>query len=100
MPSVKDTINFVGGGIFGNTIFDATNSVSRFDNVQNNDQMSSGVIIILLIAIIIFIMNCVATYKLTNSALQTVLCVLFGVFYVVLAYSYYGLSGYKFQKKI
>jgi hypothetical protein len=98
--SVKDAVNYLGGGLLGNTLFGDATSVSRFDNVQNNNQMSTAIIIVLIIIIIIiFIMTCLATYKLTNSKLQTFLCFLFGVAYIVIAYIYYGLSGYKLQKK-
>jgi len=56
-------------------------------------------IIIVVIAILIAILMLMATYKLTGSGLQTLLCLLFGFFYIALAWIYFGFSGYKFAKK-
>jgi hypothetical protein len=71
-----------------------------FENVENSSTAASAtLIIILLIIVIVCILLAVATYKLTNSALQTILCLIFGMFYIVIAYIYYGLAGYKFIKK-
>ena len=57
------------------------------------------IVIIVIMAIIIEILILMATYKLTGSGLQTLLCLLFGFFYIAFAWLYYGFSGYKFAKK-
>lgn len=58
----------------------------------------AGIIIIVLIFVAFWIMSLVATYRLTGSALQVVLCVLFGWLYLFFAWIYYGLTGHKFVK--
>ena len=77
-----------------------------FDNVPTDAPVASPstaltatVITILVIIILVCILLAIATYKLTNSKLQTILCLLFGIFYIVIAYIYYGFSGYKFIQK-
>ena len=52
-----------------------------------------------IIGITISILVLMATYKLTDSGLQTFLCFFFGMYYLVVAFIYYGFSGYKFVKK-
>ena len=73
----------------------------RFENVQTsgNTAASATLITILVIIVIVCILLAVSTYKLTNSVLQTILCLIFGMFYIVIAYIYYGFAGYKFIKK-
>jgi len=68
--------------------------------VQYIESMSMGLLIFILVLIVIFlILLLIATYKLTNSGLHTLLCFLFGIVYVLISYIYYGLAGYKFTKK-
>jgi len=57
------------------------------------------VIFLLIIAITISILILMATYKLTGSGLQTILCLFFGRYYLMFAFIYYGFAGYKFVKK-
>ena len=66
---------------------------------ESSTVASATLITILVIIVIVCILLAIATYKLTNSKLQTVLCLLFGMFYIVIAYIYYGFSGYKFIQK-
>ena len=40
-----------------------------------------------------------STWKLTGSKFQVVLCLVFGVLYVMFAWIYYGLKKYKFTKQ-
>jgi hypothetical protein len=66
------------------------------------EESSGGIGFLIFIAILLLvtaILLIVSTYKLTNSGLQTFLCFLFGLFYIVIAYIYYGMAGYKFAKK-
>ena len=73
---------------------------TTFSNVAKPSTAFTPLIIVILIIIVIrYILLLIATYKLTNSALQTVLCFLFGIIYLTFAYIYYGFSGYKFTKK-
>jgi len=66
---------------------------------QPSKVLTAGVIIILIIIVIIYIALLVATYKLTHSVLQTILCFLFGIIYLITAFIFYGFYGYKFAKK-
>ena len=74
-------------------------SSSPFANVQQKENVSSGstFIIVVLIALLIVFMSCKATYNLTDSLLQSILCFLFGGLYMYFAFLYYGFSGYKFK---
>ena len=65
----------------------------------NSSALGAVVITILVIILIIYILLLIATYKLTHSVLQTLLCLIFGIIYLTFAYIYYGFSGYKFAKK-
>ena len=65
----------------------------------SNSTISTTTLIIIIIIIILFlILFVVATYKLTGSTLQTILCILFGAIYILLAYLYYAFAGYKYLK--
>ena len=71
-------------------------------NPNGFDNTSSGlvavIVIIVLLAIVLCILGAVATYRLTGSALQVVLYVLLGNFYLMFAWIIYGMSGYKLVK--
>lgn len=56
------------------------------------------IIIFVLIAIILWIMSLVATYRLTGSGLEVVLCFIFGSMYLFFAWIYYGFTGHKLVK--
>jgi hypothetical protein len=60
--------------------------------------MTAFIIIIVIVAIVLWIMSLMATYRLTHSALQTVLCLLFGSMYLFFAWIYYGFTGHKLVK--
>ena len=75
-------------------------SSSPFANVQQKDSASSlttFIIVLIIIVLLIVFMSCKATYNLTDSVLQTILCFLFGGIYMYFAFLYYGFSGYKFK---
>ena len=74
-------------------------SPSRFANVEKSSSSSAGwgfVLLIIFFLLIVF-MSCKATYNLTDSLLQSILCFLFGGIYMYFAFLYYGFSGYKFK---
>jgi len=77
----------------------ATSATQKANFTDTNSSLSTVIIVVLIICLIIGILLLMATYKLTGSVLQTVLCLLFGAFYLVFAFIYYGFSGYKLVKK-
>ena len=67
--------------------------------ITNTSTISTTSLVIAIIIVILFyILFIVATYKLTGSVFQTILCILFGVGYIFLAYLYYAYAGYKYLK--
>ena len=85
-------------GLSGMAIQSMPSGKSQFEDTS--DSPSLGVVIAaIIIIVILIILFTIATYKLTGSKLQAVLCFIFGFFYIGIAYLYYGFSGYKFQKK-
>ena len=56
------------------------------------------IVIIVLLAIVLCILGAIATYRLTGSALQVVLYLLLGNFYLMFAWVIYGMSGHKLVK--
>ena len=85
-------------GLSGLLLKDNFTDVPTTTNAASSE-MSSALVIIIVIIIIFYILLLMATYKLTSSALQTILCLIFGIFYLTLAFIYYGFAGYKFMKK-
>lgn len=77
----------------------ATTATQKANFTNTDSSLSTTIIVVLIICLIIGILLLMATYKLTGSALQTILCLLFGAFYLVFAFIYYGFSGYKLVKK-
>ena len=72
------------------------NSKSAFTDVET---VSSGAVIaVVVILLIITILIAYSTYKVTDSGLQTLLCILFGCIYLACAFMYYAYYGYKFKK--
>lgn len=90
------------GGIVGAAISSAATptKASRFENVS---EASTAFVIVFFIIIVMFcalsIMDIFATYKLTDSVFQTIMCFFFGCIYLMIAFVYYGFSGYKFVKR-
>jgi hypothetical protein len=70
---------------------------SSFEDTSSGTSTTVLVIVIILFVLYLYC-SLVATYKLTHSWLQVILCILFGFFYMSIAYMYYGLSGYKISK--
>ena len=97
--TIIDSIPHAILGISG--IFTANASKSKFANVNDPSipHSSTGLVIfVLLVLLILEILLLIATYKLTNSIFETILCFLFGAIYLFFAHIYYGFSGYKYIK--
>lgn len=91
---------FATGGILGGTIM---NTVSpKRANFEDTAEISNTtitiIIIVLIILFILYIFLCIAVYKLTGSALQLLLFILFGFLYLPIALIAYAFSGYRFIK--
>lgn len=67
-----------------------------FDNTSGG--LLAFIVIIVLLAIVLFVLGAIATYRLTGSALQVVLYLLLGNFYLIFAWIYYGMTGHKLVK--
>jgi hypothetical protein len=71
-------------------------------NSNGFDNTSSGLIIavfiIVILAIIFCVLGAIATYRLTGRGVQVVLYVLFGNFYLMFAWIYYGMTNHKLIK--
>ena len=99
------TSNTILTGLLAGPIVAAYNqtqakSSSPFANVHQKENFtseSSFMLIVIIIALLIVFMSCKATYNLTDSLLQSILCFLFGGLYMYIAFLYYGFSGYKFK---
>ena len=70
--------------------------ISRFTDIS--DELKFSLFITTIIVLTIYILLLMATYKLTGSSLQTVMCFMFGSLYLMFAFIYYAFSGYKFVK--
>ena len=98
MPSMLNTVSLsllhpVAGLVES---FNSTLKTNKFDNTSN---LSVGFIVFICIfAIVLWIMSLVATYRLTNSTLQVILCLLFGSLYLFFAWIYYGFNKYRLIK--
>jgi len=67
-----------------------------FDNTSGG--MVAAIVIIVILAVVFCILGAISTYRLTGSALQVVLYILLGNFYLIFAWIYYGMSGHKLVK--
>lgn len=73
-----------------------TQKSNKFGDTSSG--MVAGIIIIVVIAVALWVMSLVATYRLTGSTLQVVLCLLFGSLYLFFAWIYYGMTRHKLVK--
>jgi len=94
---ISKITTLVSSGISGIALQSLSEQKSNFEDTNNN---LSTIQIIIYICVIFLILSLfgLSTYKLTGSYLQTFLSLFFGVFYIVIAYIYYGMSGYKLSK--
>ena len=74
-------------------------SLSALSALSTSSQLSTPIIIVIVVIVLIVeVIMLISTYRLTGSGLQTVLFFVFGLIYLIFAYMYYGMSGYKFIK--
>ena len=85
---------FGGAGLLINSLSGRAN----FEDTNSSTISTTSLVIAIIIVILFYLLFIVATYKLTGSVFQTILCILFGVGYIFLAYLYYAYAGYKYLK--
>ena len=94
------TMGFAGLAMPNKDNFTTVSSSDFFDcDSDCYKRIEKAITIFLIITFILWIMLLIATYKLTDSGAHTVLCAMFGFWYMAFAFIYYGLSGYKFVKR-
>lgn len=67
-----------------------------FDNTSST--LIAVIVIIVFLAIVFCILGAIATYRLTGSALQVILYLFLGNFYLMFAWIIYGMTGHKLVK--
>lgn len=97
MNAVIDTFKhgMLGGALGVAGVVDTTNK-SRFENTSSS--MIAGIVIIVIICVALWIMSLIATYRLTGSSIQVVLCFFLGSIYLFFAWVYYGMTNHKLVK--
>lgn len=73
-----------------------TKNSNKFNNTSAGTVIS--ILIIVAICFTLWIMSLMATYRLTHSTLQVILCLLFGTLYLFFAWIYYGFTGHRLVK--
>jgi hypothetical protein len=87
--------DLLSGGLVGVMgLFASKETKSTFMNVDS--AMAILLIVVMVLSISLWVMSLIATYRLTNSVLQTILCFIFGSAYIVIAWIYYGMTNRKF----
>ena len=100
MDTITSVISSGASGLLINSLSGRSNFADTPTATASNEKISTTILIIIIVLVILFIiLFSVATYKLTGSTLQTILCILFGAIYILIAYIYYAFSGYKYQIK-
>ncbi len=95
--AVLDTFkNGVLGGALGVSGLINTTTKSGFDNTSSG--MIALIVIIVVLCVSLWIMSLIATYRLTGSSLQVILCFFFGCIYLFFAWIYYGITNHKLVK--
>jgi ABC-type arginine/histidine transport system permease subunit len=98
MDMLVKGFNMLSGGVVGSAL---NSNVSSRSNFNDAGSATAGLILLLvLVAVIgVGIALLVSVYRLTdNSWLHVILCILLGGVYLVGAFIYYGMSGYRFCK--
>ena len=96
---LKNVATNLVGGVAGVIVQANPTQKSPFDNIVQAPSYSLLVtMLFILLIIIILLVLPIATYKLTDSIIQALLCFLFGCFYLMVAFIFYGYLGYKFIK--
>ena len=96
MAQVNDMIKNLG--TFGVSSLMSLTPIQKATFANIDTTINSAIMFVFLIMMIVYILLLIATYRLTGSGLQTVLCLLFGLTYLIFAFIIYGFSGYKFKK--
>ena len=100
MPSILNTISTcLLNPVIG--CADLYKSSFKSNHFEDISEMSSGVLaFIIILALVLWIMTLISTYRLTHSGLQVVLCLFFGSFYISCAWIYYGYTNNKVVKNV
>jgi len=92
--TLSSSIMHPGAGLV--SAYMETQKSNKFGNTSGG--MILGIIIIIILAIALWIMSLMATYRLTGSTLQVILCLFFGSIYLFFAWIYYGMTRHKLVK--
>ena len=96
---ISKITKIVSSGLSGIALQSLSAQQSNFEDTNpKNDISTTQLLVVIAIILLLLTLFAVAKYKLTGSALQTILCVFFGVFYIMIAYIYYAFAGYKLTK--
>ena len=90
--STSDLMNYVTLGASAVLI---PSQKSQFENTENSGTSTTVLVFLIILLVLYIYCSLAATYKLTHSWLQVILCFFFGFLYMSIAYMYYGLAGYK-----
>lgn len=96
MAQVNDMMKNLG--TFGVSSLMALTPIQKATFANIDTTINSAIMFVFLIMMIVYILLLMATYRLTGSGLQTILCLLFGSTYLIFAFIIYGFSGYKIKK--
>ena len=77
-------------------LLENTAGKSKFDNTSST--IIAVIVILVVVGLVLWVMSLMATYRLTGSTLQVILCLLFGSFYLFFAWIAYGFTGHKLVK--
>jgi len=98
MDMIVKGFNMLSGGVVGSAL---NSNVPGRSNFSDAGSATAGLILLLvLVAVIgVSIALLVSVYRLTDKSwLHVILCILLGGVYLVGAFIYYGMSGYRFCK--
>lgn len=96
MAQVNDMMKNLG--TFGVSSLMTLTPIQKATFANIDTTINTVLMFVFLIMMIVYILLLMATYKLTGSGLQTILCLLFGSTYLIFAFIIYGFSGYKLKK--
>jgi hypothetical protein len=95
--AVMDVLkNCAIGGVVGCSGVIKTLTTARFDNVSST--LIAVIIIVVLLALTLWILSLVATYRLTDSVFQVIIALFFGSIYLFFAWIIYGMTNHKLVK--
>jgi hypothetical protein len=95
---LKNVATNLVGGLANVIVQTKPSQKSPFENVPSPTYSLVVTILFIFLIIMITLVLPIATYKLTDSIIQAILCFLFGYFYLMVAFIFYGYLGYKFIK--